>query len=232
VQERATPPTIITFEGLLVIVGGGAVDHDLLRDLYLSGGHLVGADGGADEIVASGLLPEAIIGDFDSLKNADGWLGRTRLLRIPEQETTDFEKALYSTEAPVTVALGMTGKRFDHTLAALDAVARYGRDRIVVLVDEADVAAALTGSFTFEVGRGERVSVHPLAPIRFRRSRGLKYPLDGVKLAPGEKTGTSNEATDGSFTVQPEPGALAPWLLILDRSNIFRLVASLLAGAV
>lgn len=230
-QERTTP-SVVGFEGLLVIVGGGAVDPDLLRDLYLSGGHLVGADGGADVIVAAGLMPELIVGDFDSLTNPVGWLGRTRLMQIAEQDTTDFEKALYSTEAPVTVALGMTGKRFDHTLAALDAVARYGRDRIIVLVDEADVAAALTGSFTFEVERGERVSVHPLAPIRFRRSRGLKYPLDGVKLAPGERTGTSNEATDGSFTITPEPGAQAPWLLILDRSNIFRLVASLLAGVV
>src|SRR6218665_224524 len=87
VQERAVSSTIIPFDGLLVIVGGGAVDHDLLRDLYVSGGHLVGADGGADEIVAAGLTPEVIIGDFDSLKNVDGWLGRTRLLLIPEQET-------------------------------------------------------------------------------------------------------------------------------------------------
>ena len=114
-QERAAS-SVIVFEGLLVIVGGGAVDAELLRDLYLSGGHLVGADGGADQIVAAQLMPEVIIGDFDSLQNVDGWLGRTRLMRIPEQDTTDFEKALYSTASPVTVALGMTGKRFDHTL--------------------------------------------------------------------------------------------------------------------
>src|SRR5688572_18212211 len=82
VQERTTPANVLTFEGLLVIVGGGVVDADLLRDLYVSGGHLVGADGGADQIVAAGLVPEAIIGDFDSLKNADVWLGRTRLMRI------------------------------------------------------------------------------------------------------------------------------------------------------
>ena len=224
-QERADPPTIINFEGLLVIVGGGAVDHDLLRDLYLSGGHLIGADGGADEIVAAGLVPEAIIGDFDSLKNVDSWLGRTRLLRIPEQETTDFEKALYSTSAPVTVALGMTGKRFDHTLAALDAVTKYGRDRTIILVDESDLAMAITGSFSFEVAPRERVSVHPLAPIRFRRSLGLKYPLDGLKLAPGERTGTSNEATEGPFRIEPEPRTKVPWLLILDRKYLFGVAA-------
>lgn len=222
-QERVSPALV--FEGLLVIVGGGVVDHELLRDLYLSGGHLVGADGGADRIVAAGLVPEAIIGDLDSLSNVDSWLGRTRLMRIAEQDTTDFEKALYSTWAPVTVALGMTGKRFDHTLAALDAVTRHARDRAIILVDEADLAMARSGSFSFEVAPRERVSVHPLAPIRFRRSVGLRYPLDGLRLAPGERTGTSNEAVDGPFRIDPDPRSRAPWLLILDRKHLFGIAA-------
>src|SRR5690606_11977509 len=141
-----------------------------------------------------GLKPEAIIGDLDSLDNPLGWLGRTRLLHITEQETTDFEKALYSTRAPVTVALGMTGQRLDHTLAALDAVGRYAARRHIILVDEHDVALALTGRFSFTVAPGERVSVHPLARVTFWRSEGLEYPLDAVTLAPGLRTGTSNAA--------------------------------------
>ena len=216
----------MNFEGLLVIVGGGAVDFQLIRDLAAAGAHLVGADGGADQIVTAGEQPEAIIGDFDSLSAPDRWIGRTQLLRIEEQDTTDFEKALYSTYAPVTIALGMTGRRFDHTLAALDAVARYARDRIIILVDEEDLAMALTGPFTFEVDEGDRVSVHPLAPIRFRRSIGLKYELNGLKLAPGERTGTSNEAMDGVFRIEPEPRAKAPWLLIVDRKYLFAIAAA------
>ena len=224
-QERVTPPQILAFDGLLVIVGGGTVDHELMRDLYLAGAHLVGADGGADEIVAAGLKPEAIIGDFDSLSSPDTWLGRTRLIRVPEQETTDFEKALYCTTAPVTIGLGMTGRRFDHTLAALDAVTRHGKDRVIILVDEADLAMALTGPFSFEVDPHERVSVHPRLPIRFKRSVGLKYPLDGLRLAPGERTGTSNEAVDGPFRIEPESRA-RPWLLILDRKYLFGVAAA------
>ncbi len=229
-QERAVTPQIISYEGLLVIVGGGTVDLDLLRDLYLSGAHLVGADGGADQIVAAGLRPEAIIGDFDSLNNVDEWLGRTRLLRIAEQETTDFEKALYSTRAPVTIALGMTGKRFDHTLAAIDAVTKYAKDRVIILVDEADIAMGLSGSFSFEVAPHERVSVHPLLPMRFKRSIGLRYPLDGVRLAPGERTGTSNEAVDGPFRIEPEAKG-RPWLLVLDRKYLFGVAAAATAMA-
>jgi thiamine pyrophosphokinase len=228
VQARAPQTNVAVFEDLLVIVGGGTLDAELLRELYASGGHLVGADGGADQIVAAGLKPELIVGDFDSLRNPHAWLGKARLMQIAEQETTDFEKALYSTRAPVTVALGMTGRRFDHTLAALDAVTRYAARRKIILVDEEDVAVALTDRFAFEVAPGERVSIHPLAPVTFWRSDGLKYPLDAVKLAPGVRTGTSNEALTGPFTIVPEEGIGAPYLLILPRQYLAPLVAKLL----
>jgi thiamine pyrophosphokinase len=226
------PSEIVAFDGLLIIVGGGVVDSELMRELYLNGGHLVGADGGADQIAAAGLMPEAIIGDLDSLEKPMSWLGRTRIIAIAEQDTTDFEKALYSTKAPVTVALGMTGKRFDHTLAALDAVARRASGRPIILVDEADIAIALSGAFSFAVDPRERVSVHPLLPIRFRRSEGLKYPLDGLKMAPGERTGTSNQALEGPFSIEPDPRGHPPaWMLILDRRHLFGVIDALLARA-
>ncbi|HEY9010185.1 MAG TPA: thiamine diphosphokinase [Devosia sp.] len=232
-QERsvATSVETIAFDGLLVIVGGGTVDPALLRELYLTGAHLVGADSGADTIVEAGFKPEAIIGDFDSVAEPHKWLGKARLLHIAEQETTDFEKAIYSTRAPVTVALGMTGKRFDHTLAALDAVTRYASRRAIILVDEDDLALALDRRFSFVVAPGERVSVHPLAPVTFWRSEGLKYPLDAVKLAPGIRTGTSNTAEQGPFTIVPEEGIHAPWLLILDKRYLLPLVDQLMVEA-
>ena len=227
-QAHAPQTSVAVFDDLLVIVGGGTVDFELLRELYASGGHLAGADGGADQIVEAGLKPELIIGDFDSLKNPHAWLGKTRLMQITEQETTDFEKALYSTRAPVTVALGMTGGRFDHTLAALDAVTRHAVKRKIVLVDEEDVAVPLTEAFSFEVEPGARVSIHPLAPVTFGTSEGLKYPLDALKLAPGVRTGTSNEALTGPFRIVPEEGVNAPYLLILPRTYLAPLIAKLL----
>jgi thiamine pyrophosphokinase len=225
--DDGTPPAPIAFDGVLVIVGGGALDVHLLHELAAAGAHLVGADGGGDVIAAAGLVPEAIIGDFDSLTDPAQWDARTRLLKVNEQETTDFEKALYCTRAPVTVGLGMTGKRFDHTLAALDAVARYADKRRIILVDESDIALAVSGSFGFEVGVGARVSVHPLTPVRFQKSVGLKYPLDGLRLAPGVRTGTSNEASATAFVVEPEANDNGVWLLILERRYLDTLVAEL-----
>lgn len=224
-QETSVRPAdahIVVFDGPMAIVGGGMVDPALLVELAGRGVALVGADGGADAIGDAGLMPVAIIGDLDSLADRAGWERRTRVIHIPEQVTTDFQKALYSTQAPVTLALGMTGKRLDHTLAALSAVLQYAPSRKLLLVDEVDVALAATGPVAFAAGVRERVSIHPLLPIRFLRSEGLFYPMDGLLLEPGGLIGTSNEATGGRVEIVPADAT--PWLLILGKERLWDLI--------
>jgi thiamine pyrophosphokinase len=213
---------MVVFEGPMAIVGGGAVDPGLLVELAGRGVALVGADGGADAIGDAGLLPAAVIGDLDSVRDRAAWEHRTRVIHIPEQITTDFQKALYSTSAPVTLALGMTGKRLDHTLAALSAVLQYAPTRRLLLVDEVDVALAVVGSIRFTAGPRERVSIHPLLPIRFSHSTGLFYPMDGLVLEPGGLIGTSNETTGKA--VEVVPGDDTPWLLIMGKDRLWDLV--------
>lgn len=208
----------------MAIVGGGAVDKAMLVELAARGVALVGADGGADAIGAAGLVPAAIIGDLDSIADRAGWEKRTRVIHIPEQITTDFQKCLYSTRAPVTLALGMTGKRLDHTLAALSAVLQYAPTRRLLLIDEVDVALAAVGPVEFGAGVRERVSIHPLLPIRFARSTGLFYPMDGLLLEPGGLIGTSNEGTGGRVEIVPEDDT--PWLLILGKERLWDLVGA------
>lgn len=215
---------MVVFDGPMAVVGGGAVDPALLVELAGRGVALVGADGGADAIGDAGLMPAAIIGDLDSLSDRTAWEERTSVIHIPEQITTDFQKALYSTQAPVTLALGMTGKRLDHTLAALSAVLQYAPSRRLMLVDEVDVALAVVGPIRFEAGLRERVSIHPLLPIQFSHSTGLYYPMDGLLLEPGGLIGTSNEGTGGLVEVVPEDDT--PWLLILGKERLWDLVAA------
>lgn len=225
--EPASHSLPLHFDRPLAIVGGGVVDHGLLRDLADRGAALVGADGGGDAIAEAGLLPDAIIGDLDSLFDRRDWEKRTRVIHIPEQITTDFQKALYSTRAPVTLALGMTGKRLDHTLAALSAVLQVAPDRPTLLVDEVDVALTLTGPFGLDAQHRERVSVHPLLPIRFRRSTGLLYPLDGLTLEPGGLLGSSNEGMGGPIEIVPANDT--PWMLILGRQRLWDLLDIMMA---
>lgn len=217
-----TETPLVVFDGPMAIVGGGFVDLALLTNLAARGVALVGADGGADAIGAAGLVPAVIIGDLDSLTDRAGWEARTRVIHVPEQITTDFQKALYCTQAPVTLALGMTGKRLDHTLAALSAVLQYAPMRQILLVDEVDVALAVTGPIQFTATPRERVSIHPLVPVQFARSSGLFYPMDGLLLAPGGLIGTSNQALGGLVEIVPTDAT--PWLLILAKERLWDLV--------
>lgn len=218
---------LLSFDHPLAIVGGGTVDSDLLRSLAERNVALVGADGGGNTIGAAGLVPEAILGDLDSLEDRAGWESRTRVIHIPEQITTDFQKALYSTAAPVTLALGMTGKRLDHTLAALGALLEVAPHRKVMLVDETDVALAVSGPISFDAAPRERISVHPLVPILFERTEGLFYPMDDLLLDPAGRLGTSNEGTGGRVEIIPNDDT--PWLLILGRERLWDLVEACLA---
>lgn len=219
---QSTQKTLLSFDRPLAIVGGGTTDIALLHELVAHGVALVGADGGGNAIGAAGLVPEAILGDLDSIEDRAGWERRTRVIHIPEQITTDFQKALYSTSAPVTLALGMTGKRLDHTLAALSALHEVAQHRRVILVDETDVALAVSGPFAFDAAHKERISVHPLVPIIFERTEGLFYPMNDLLLDPAGRLGTSNEGTGGRVEIVPKDDT--PWLLILGRERLWDLV--------
>jgi thiamine pyrophosphokinase len=214
----------LRFGGPLVIVGGGAVDPDSLRSIAPHATGFVGADRGGDLLMAAGIVPDAVIGDMDSVADRSAFPARTEIFDIAEQDTTDFEKCLYSTEAPVTVALGMTGGRFDHTLAALHAVARHAATRRIILLDEHDLAMGVDGDTSLDVGAGARVSIYPLGRTVFGPSVGLRYPLDGLVLEQGHAIGTSNRAIEDRITITIAQGPQSPWLLILERSHLLTLL--------
>ena len=214
-QDQSGEGDLLRFSTPLVVVGGGMVSADTLRAVARPGYGLVGADSGADAILSAGLMPDAVIGDLDSVADVARFAPETRVVRIAEQQTTDFEKALYSTEAPVTLALGMTGGRLDHTLAALHALARYAPERRIVLVDGEDLAIAVSGDIGLAVPKETRVSIYPLGRTAFAASEGLAYPLNGLVMEPGLKIGTSNTASETRVNIRLAEGANAPWLLIV-----------------
>ncbi|MBM3613497.1 MAG: thiamine pyrophosphokinase, partial [Alphaproteobacteria bacterium] len=109
---------IISSDQGVTLAGGAPFGGALLRAALGLAPRLVAADGGADRLLRLGHMPEVAIGDFDSISAAArAALGPDRLHHIPEQDTTDFDKALRSVAAPFVVGLGFSGARIDHGLA-------------------------------------------------------------------------------------------------------------------
>lgn len=210
----------------VTLLGGGELDpRDLATALRLAP-RLVAADAGAGAALRLGHLPDAVIGDFDSLAEEDRRaIPAERLHRVAEQETTDFDKCLRLVEAPLFLCLGFTGARVDHELAVYNALVRHGTRRALV-IGGADLCCHADREMTLTLAPGSRLSLFPLAPVT-GRSEGLEWPIEGLHFAPGGRIGTSNRVTGPVRLAFDAPGML----VILPKTALPAVLASWGQGA-
>ena len=189
----------------ITLLGAGELAPGALAQAMARAPVLVAADGGGDAALAAGLMPERVIGDLDSLSAEGRARLADRIWHVPDQDDTDFDKVLDRVAAPFILALGFTGGRMDHTLAALSALGRRP-DRRAVLWGAEDLAFMIPPRLELALPAGSRLSLWPLAPVSVA-SRGLVWPTDGLALDPRGRIGTSNAVADGAVRLEPEgPG--------------------------
>lgn len=185
---------IVNHTSPLTLIGGGAVtDRDMDRATKV-GPKLIAADGGAIAAVAHGLIPTAVIGDFDSIdETTKAALQEETLHHLSDQDSTDFDKCLRNIDAPLILGIGFAGARLDHHLANLNTLVRFPEKRCILL-GEKDVAFLAPPSLSLELAEGTPVSLFPLGAVE-GISEGLKWPIAGLNFSPDGQIGTSNEAT-------------------------------------
>ncbi len=187
---------IVQTPTFLTLLGAGFVTSETLGAALKIAPILVAADGGAGVALAHGVVPEAVIGDFDSLDPAlRHSLPPDRVHIVTEQDSTDFEKALTRVDAPLILGVGFTGKRRDHELAAYHALIAFAHKPCILLAEE-DVILLCPPQLDLNLPIGTRVSLFPMSEVH-GTSGGLRWPIDGLKFAPGKRIGTSN-VNDGS----------------------------------
>lgn len=199
---------IVFGSDFVTLIGGGAVYPGDLDVALAHAPQVVCADGGAKAALAAGLAPRAVIGDFDSLSDESrAQLSPQSLIHVAEQDSTDFEKALTRISTPLVIGVGFTGARLDHTLAVLHVMLRYP-DRAVVLLAEEEIVLLAPPRLEMDLPEGATVSLFPLRRCT-GRSEGLYWPIDGLEMAPGEISGTSNQAIGGRMVLEMErPGMI------------------------
>jgi thiamine pyrophosphokinase len=183
----------LLYSSPILLFGAAPIAGSLLSCLdHCQNWPVLAADGGLRTALSCGLRPQAVIGDMDSANDLDQLPDDIRQIKLSGQDDTDFEKSLGVISAPVIIGSGFLDGRFDHSLAALDALARLPHDRPVLLVGGDDVLLRLRGDFEMTLPLASRFSVWPLGRQHFLRSHGLEWPLDDVTMALGKRTGTSN----------------------------------------
>lgn len=200
----------LNFSSGVTLVGAGTLRRDLLAQALRRAPALVAADGGADNLIDAGHLPLAAIGDFDSIsERARAVLGAGGLIHDPGQDDTDFDKALHRITAPFILALGFTGDRMDHTLAAMNTLVRNPARRII-LEAAADLCFLCPPRLALDLTPRSRVSLFPLTRLRCD-SEGLTWPTQDLDLDPAGRVGTSNAVAQAPVVLRPQ----APGLLVL-----------------
>ena len=218
-------PKPLEYSKPVLIVGPADINFESLAKLARHGFAIVAADGGANRLMNKGVIPDAIIGDMDSLDMALAQKYKIRMIKTSEQDSTDFEKCLYSIDAPLFLALGFTGKRFDHTMATLHGMVKYHPEKKIILVGGEDVSFIHSGKYEKPATKGQVFSIFPLEQIEFSNGSGLKYSLQNLELSLGKAIGTSNLATEEIVTVIPAPQyAKTPYLVTLPNAMLDGLI--------
>ena len=196
----------------LLLLGGAGPPRAVAAPYLDRAGVVVAADSGFDLAVQLGVRPDLVVGDLDSVTRRSE-LARLPAERVrpanPDKALTDAElglQALAERGCGRIVVAGGGGGRFDHQLAVLGLFERDPRLRVWLTAGEHMEAVA--GRASFRGQRGSTVSLFPLSGTADGlSSRGLRWPLDGIRLRRGHAS-VSNVVVADEWQVAVESGRL------------------------
>ena len=116
----------------VILANGDYPSASLPQQILKEAPYVVCCDGGANEYIAQGNLPDVIIGDGDSLSEENRLKYASILHHNPDQETNDQTKAvqfLLAKGITQIAIVGATGKREDHTIGNISFTAKGLKSR-------------------------------------------------------------------------------------------------------
>ncbi len=205
-----TPDTSVT----VIVANGNFPGHEIPLGYLKNATRIICCDGSTENLIKAGFIPDAIIGDMDSLNASIAGRFHDRIFRDPEQETNDLTKAVtWSIERGYAniVILGATGKREDHTIGNISLLAEYVKHAAVKMVTDTGILTALSRGAEIRSFPGQQVSIFSVDTEIEITSAGLRYPLNRKKLD-NWWVATLNEATGDSFSLEFDQGRIIIFL--------------------
>lgn len=173
---------------------------------------VIAADAGLEHLSARKIVPDLVVGDFDSLGRVPEG---SNVLRHPvEKDDTDMLLAIREGLARGCrqfVLYGGLGGRLDHTLANLQALVFLARRNASgwLLGDGLAATALRSGSLSFGPEHRGTISIFCAgADARGVDLQGLYYPLRDAVLTSGFPLGVSNQFTGAPARVSVRDGEL------------------------
>lgn len=194
----------------VILADGSFPVHRIPISYLREAEHIICCDGSAERLLVTGLEPEAIVGDLDSLDPAFAKRYADRLFKDSEQDTNDLTKAVrwcIRKGYKEIVILGATGKREDHTVGNISLLTEYAREINVIMVTDTGTLTPLLASSLVTSFPGQQISIFSVNPETEITSTGLKYPLKRFKPL-NWWAATLNESEGYSFNMSFANGPL------------------------
>ena len=174
---------------------------------------LICADGGANSARKYNIVPDIVVGDFDSIEEntISAFKYKSRIIHVKSQYSTDVEKCLnYAIKKKIreAVLIGVTGDRLDHTFCNLGIVLKFFNKIKLSIAAENSFLSAFTGNVEIHTVPGETISLYGFNLKTKIFSEGLKYPLKNISLPFGEKESTSNVALTNRVKLKIKGGKI------------------------
>ena len=185
----------------VIVAGGEFPTTPQPLEVLQSASYVVCCDGAADRYIATGRVPDAIVGDGDSISTVNSEKYAHLLHVISEQETNDQTKAvrfLMERGKHRIAIVGATGRREDHTIGNISLLIEYARKGCEVCTfTDHGVFIPCNGTTTHKCRKGQQVSIFSIT-ARDLSAEGLLYPIYDFN---NWWQGTLNECTGDEFTI-------------------------------
>lgn len=195
----------------LIFLGGEQPSHALSRDAARRAGFIIAADSGYIPALQSGIEPDVVTGDFDSI-GTPPISDTVAVIPAPEQDATDFQKALRHIPAGSRTVeiLGGTGLRSDHFLTNLLIAAGLPQEQSVVFQDDTQSIHRVTPQCPLEtvLATDTVVSLIPFSSCSGVTTKGLHWNLSNAAMGPQGQLGQSNRADQPQVHIAVASGVL------------------------
>jgi thiamine pyrophosphokinase len=169
----------------VIIADGEFPSHRIPLEYLGNAEKIICCDGSTANLVNAGFVPDAIVGDMDSLGVELASRFSDRIFADNNQDTNDLTKAvMWCRESGYTdiVILGATGKREDHTIGNISLLAEYSKFISVRMVTDTGIFIPFQETCRIESIKGQQVSIFSFNQETEITSAGLKYPLSKRRL--------------------------------------------------
>jgi thiamine pyrophosphokinase len=187
----------------VILANGQFPSHPLPLALLNASKYLVCCDGAINNLVNTGKVPDAIVGDCDSLSGENLQQFAGIIHHVSEQETNDLTKALHfcleQGKREITI-LGATGKREDHTIGNVSLLCEYMKEADVEMITDYGIFVAIDSDAAFESDDKQQVSIFSIDRLPVT-SFNLAYPLTG-RVFTNWWQATLNEAVGKEFIIE------------------------------